>query len=406
MAQRKILIITNRVPYPLKDGGNLAMNAMIEGYHRSGWDVYLLAMNTSRHPIKEEQLKKIFTHLYCFEWVNIDNRIKFLDIVKNYLFSKRPEHVRRFYSEEFKDRLKKTLTSFNPDVVQIESVYLSTYLPVISKYSHAITALRMHNVEYQIWQSLAKKKSINSLKLIYLNSLTERIRNFERAAWKEYDLILAITEKDAHMVARLEEVNNIVVAPFSIDTEPIKPGENERWVGYHLGAMDWIPNRDGVKWFLDNAWPKIHKALPLFEFYFAGRKMPSEFKNMDIAGVHCMDEVPDADEFIADKKILIVPISTGGGVRIKILEAMAARKIVITTASGIKGIDAKPGEHYLLARKPEDFARAIKWCMDNKPQAQIMADNAYKLITERYEYKKVIANVISELEVLLGAHRN
>jgi polysaccharide biosynthesis protein PslH len=405
MAERKILIITNRVPYPLKDGGNLAMQAMIEGYHSQGWKVFLLSMNTTRHHVERSQLQKLFTHLYAFEWFNFDNNLKWTDIARNYLFSKQPEHVGRFYSADFREKIKEILVSFRPDVVQIESVYLSSYLPVIKEYSGAITVLRMHNVEYQIWQSLAKKHT-NRLKQVYFNNLTVRIRNFERAAWKQYDLLLPITEKDAFLVERLEEVNDIIIAPFSIDVRKIKPGVNEKWIGYHIGAMDWIPNREGIKWFLDRAWPRIHRSIPNFAFYFAGRSMPEEFKNKKIPGVHCMDEVHDADDFIADKKILIVPLWSGGGIRVKILEAMAAGKIVITTSSGIKGIEAKSGEHFLLARKAEDFEKSIKWCLENKDAAEKMADKARKLVLEKYEQRTVLKGVIAELELLLKSHNH
>ena len=400
MAQRKILILTNRVPYPLKDGGNLAMSAMIEGYHRSGWAVYLLAMNTSRHFIKQDQLKGLFTNLFAFEWVNVDNQLKMTDILRNFLFSKEPEHAIRFNNEGFKEKLKNVLASFKPDVVQIESVYLSTYLPVIKQYSIAVTVLRLHNVEYQIWQGLANKHK-SSIKRFYFNSLTKRIRDFERNAWKKYDLLLPITEKDAQMVGRLEDINNMIIVPFSIDLEKIKPGNNEKWVGYHIGAMDWIANREGIRWFLGKAWPKIHLAEPGFEFYFAGRHMPEEFKKLNISGVHCLDEVPDAESFIADKKILIVPLWSGGGIRVKILEAMAAGKVVITTTYGIKGIEARPGVHYLLVRKPDDFVRAVKWCLNNKAAAGEMGLKAQQLIKENYESGKVIKNVVHEIELLL-----
>jgi glycosyltransferase involved in cell wall biosynthesis len=405
MTPRRILFVTNRVPYPLKDGGNLAMNAMIEGYYKAGWDVSLLAMNTTKHYIKHEQLEKLFTHLHSFNWVDVDNTLKWKDILKNFFFGKEPEHAQRFYSEAFRAELKSQLISFAPDVVQVESVYLSTYLPVIRKYSDAVAVLRMHNVEYQIWQGLAKKTK-NKIKSYYLESLSVRVRNFERAAWKDYDLLLAITSKDAHLVQRIEEVANVITAPFSIEAEKIKLNTgNEAWVGYHIGAMDWIPNYDGMRWFLHRAWPKIQKAIPMFEFYFAGRGMPQEFKDMDIKGVHCLDEVPDADEFISNKKILIVPLWSGGGIRVKILEAMAAGKIVISTSKGIKGIEAKPQEHYLRAHSPEDFAKAIKWCLDNKKQAEAMAENARKLVLEKYEQGSVIKNVITEVESLLKRKR-
>jgi glycosyltransferase involved in cell wall biosynthesis len=382
----------------------MAMHAMIEGYHQSGWQVYLLSMNTSRHYVEPEQLKKLFTHLHGFEWVDIDNSLKWTEIMKNYFFSKQPEHARRFYKEEFKEKLKDVLTSFVPDVVQMESVFLTTYLPVIKKYSYALTVLRLHNIEYQIWQGLTKKNS-SHLKRLYLNSLTERIRNFERQAWKSYDLLLPITEKDAYLVARLEDVNAMIVAPFGINMQTVAPGRNEKWSGYHIGSMDWLPNKTAIRWFLDKAWPKIRIAAPQFEFYFAGRNMPPEFMKTPISGVHCLDEVPDAAEFISDKKILIVPITSGGGVRVKILEAMAAGKVVITTPTGIKGIEARAGEHYLQAAKPEEFARAIKWCLDNTTEAEQMAGRARDLVAEKYEYKEVIKKVVSEVDLLLSSHK-
>jgi glycosyltransferase involved in cell wall biosynthesis len=400
MPERKILIITNRVPYPLSDGGNLAMNTMIQGYHNAGWKVYLLSMNTSRHPLNQSKLASLFTNIYAFDWVDINNDIKPLNIIKNYLFSDWPEHAERFYKQEFEDKIISVAAAFKPDVVQIESVFLATYLPAVNENSDALTVLRLHNIEYQIWQSLAKK--CKTLKKLYLIKLYRRIRNFERAAWRDFDLLLPITEKDAQAVIRLEEVNDVVVVPFSIETDKIAQGKDEKWVGYHLGAMDWIPNQEGIRWFLENAWRKIRKVEPGFEFYFSGRNMPERFKKLHIAGVHCLGEVPSAEEFIADKKILIVPLWSSGGIRVKILEAMAAGKVVITTRAGIKGIEAKAGEHYLQVSSPDDFARAVKWCLDNKEAAIKMGEHARILMEEKYEQKTVMAHIINEMERLLG----
>jgi len=399
---RKILILTNRIPYPLKDGGNMAMHAMIEGYHEAGWQVYLLSMNTSRHHVAQDHLAKMNKHLAGFEWVNVDTELKTKDIIKNFLFSKEPNHAQRFYNEAFKEKLEEVLAAFNPDVVQVESVFLSGYLPSIKSDSRALAVLRLHNVEYQIWQGLAKRTK-NRIKRFYLNNLTRRVRNYERAAWLEYDLLLAITEKDAHLVSRLEMVNEMIVAPFSIDTKKIVfDTNNEKWVGYHLGAMDWMPNAEGMSWFLQKVWPRIHKAMPNFEFYFAGRGMSQQFKDKTIGGVHCLGEVPDAKAFIADKKILIVPLRSGGGVRVKILEAMASGKVVISTHTGMKGIDAKPGEHYLLAGKPDDYVRSIKWCLENKDKAEAMAQKAVTLVKTKYEQENVIKNVTEQIDLLLN----
>ncbi len=398
MSARKILIITNRVPYPLNDGGNLAMQAMIDGYQTSGWEVYLLSMNTSKHYIHPRILEKLFTNIHAFDWMDINNDIKATTILKNYLFSEEAEHVARFYNTAFEEKIVSVINDFKPDVVQIESVYLTTYMPAIKRSAKAISVLRMHNIEYHIWHSLANK-SKNFLKKSYLTNLTKRLKIFERNAWKQYDIVLAITEKDAAHVRKLENIPNLLVAPFSMDTDKLQVSDvQQKWAAYHIGAMDWIPNREGVKWFLTEVWPRVHKVAPQFEFYFAGRKMPAEFTQMNIEGVHCMAEVENAADFIADKKILIVPISSAGGIRVKILEAMAAGKIVITTPFGIKGIEAKTGEHYLSATTPDDFTRAIKWCLKNRDEAEQIAVNARKLVINKYDYRKVIKNIIDEIE--------
>ena len=403
MKDRKILILTNRVPYPLNDGGNLAMHVMIEGYRASGWEVYLLAMNTSKHYVAPSVLQQLYKDLHAFEWFDINNDITNLKIVKNYFFSKQPEHVERFYDVAFEQKIVSVLNDFKPDVVQVESVYLTTYLPAIRANSHATTVLRMHNIEYHIWHGLGMK-STSKIKRKYLFNLTKRLKQFEREAWQKYDLVLPITEKDEYHVLRLEKIKHMLVVPFSMEMNEVpRRSYNQQWVGYHLGAMDWIPNQDGMRWFLKEVWPKVHNALPLFEFYFAGRKMPEEFFQLQPEGVHCMGEVDNAADFIEDKKILIVPVTTTGGIRVKILEAMAAGKVVITTPEGIKGIEAKVNVHYLLARKPEDFLIAIKWCIMHKDKAEKMADDARDLVVNKYEYRTVIKTVINELEAMLPA---
>ncbi|NCX95424.1 MAG: glycosyltransferase [Chitinophagia bacterium] len=397
--RRKILIVSNRVPYPLTDGGNMAMFAMVEGYHKAGWQVYLLSMNTSRHQVADNVLTGIFNNIYAFEWVYVDNRLTNMKLVKNFLFSTEPEHKERFYQPHFEEKLLEVIATFKPDVVQMESVYLSSYLQAVRSATTAVCILRVHNVEYQIWFALASR-SANFFKRKYLKELAKRLKHFEREAWKQYDLLLPITENDSYHINRLEKLTDMIIAPYSIDIRNFPPPDpaNERWVGYHLGAMDWNPNREGIKWFIAEVWPKLHKIVPKFEFYFAGRNMPEEFKEIKEPGIFCISEVEEAGKFIADKKILIVPITAAGGIRVKILEAMASGKIVVSTPEGILGIEAKADEHYLPARKPDDFVRAIRWIMMNREEAQKIADRARELIIAKYEHSSVIKKIITEID--------
>jgi len=398
MQKKRFLILTNRVPYPLTDGGNLAMNAMIDGYHSAGKEVYLLAMNTTRHPVSSAQLADLYKHTNGFSTVDIDNNVHFIGTLKNFLFSRQPNHADRFYHTAFIKKLEEVINAFKPDVIQIESVFLSTYLPFIKKHSSAILVLRMHNIEYQVWQRLAcGEKSL--LKKYYLNNLAVRIKHFEEYAWQQYDLLLPISYADSELIKFSATSTPYNVATYGIDAENIhQPTRNEKWEAYHLGAMDWRPNAEAVDWFLQNVWPLIHEALPDFRFSFAGRYMPDYFKNLNIEGANCLGEVQDANTFIADKKILIVPLRSGGGIRVKILEAMAAGKIVISTDIGMQGVEALPGTHYLAANEPEDFHKAIKWCLENKDKAEMIASNAVTLIKTDYEQRAIMKRVIEKID--------
>lgn len=396
---QRLLIITNRIPYPLTDGGNLATDAMIKGYMQAGYRVYLLSMNTTRHPVADTQLASLYSNLAGFTAVPVDNDIKPVPALANFFFSRKPNHAVRFYHKAFAQKLSEVLMQFQPQVVQVESVFLSSYLQHIKKHSDALTVLRMHNIEYQIWQRLAAQTT-GFFKKMYLNSLARRIKQYECEVWQEYDLLLPITTEDAAAVRKEQIKTPMVVAPFGIDVAHVPLSENEQWVGYHIGAMDWLPNAAAIHWFVDEVWPQLHQQMPSFEFYFAGRNMPSAFHQLSKDGIHCMGQVADANAFIADKKILIVPLQSGGGIRIKILEAMAAGKVVVATSVAIQGIAAIDGEHYLLANTATDFIRQLQWCVDNKETATRIGNNARELVQELYDRDKIMTQVVQKIAVV------
>jgi polysaccharide biosynthesis protein PslH len=401
MNGRRILIITNRVPYPLNDGGNLATHAMIEGYHKAGWVVHVLAMNTSRHQVPDEQLAELYPGIDGFSTVMVDNKVSTIRILRNFLFSNQPNHAARFFTPAFRWKVIEVIREFKPEIVQLESIFLASYIPFIHKLDRSIRiAIRLHNIEYQVWERLATETK-NALKRYYLHNLSTRIKRFEEKAWQDADLLIPITTTDAEVVKKTGIKTKMVVAPFGIDTIQVTTSRNEQWVGYHIGAMDWLPNAEAMNWFLTDIWPDVHKEIPSFRFYFAGRHTPEPFMKMQIEGVTCEGEVPDANVFIADKKILIVPLRSGGGIRVKILEAMAAGKVIISTRIGMQGIDAIGGTHYRLSDTKDEFVAAIKWCLENKDKAQLLAENARQLAITKYNRDVIMQHVIKDVENML-----
>lgn len=396
MMSRKILILTNRIPWPLHDGGALGMDFKIRGYQQAGVQVYLLAMNTSRHFVPDEKKVRLYHDLAGFDAVPVNNKLKPHKILSNFLFSREPEHVGRFRSKAYEEKIIEVIRSFQPDAIQLESPFLSAYIPVIRAHTKAIVMLRVNNVEYQIWERLASESK--GIKKLYLNDLSRRIRRYEERIWNEYDLLLPVTEEDAVIIQAHAPADKIVLAPFGIDMSKQKLMRGGHFLTtYHVGAMDWLPNTDAVDWLLTDIWPGVHRAIPEASFHFAGRYTPERFFQNLPESAFCYGEVPDVNEFIADKGTLLVPLRAGGGIRVKILEAMASGKLVVSTTIGMQGIKATDGVHYLKADTPEEYIVAVQWLKDNQEQAMQMIAHARQLVDSQYNMRIIINRILQAL---------
>jgi Glycosyltransferase len=369
------------------------MHAMIEGYHSAGWEVYLLSMNTSRHYIDKGTLREIYKDIFRFETIDVSNDVKLIPTMKNFFFSNKPSHAERFDDIRYADKVKQVLEVFKPAVVQVESVFLTGYLHLIGNTN---TILRLHNVEYQVWERLAATAT-HPLKKYYLNNLAARIKKYEEWAWQQYDRLLPITDIDAGIVKKHLPEAKMLTVPFGIDTNDISESQTGAWIAYHIGAMDWLPNEEAIKWFLTEVWPEVSAQHAGFQFHYAGRKMPEYFSRLNIPGAICAGEVPDANTFIADKRVLVVPLNSGGGIRVKILEAMAAGKLVVSTAIGMQGIDAIPGKHYMLANNKDEFLAAFNTILADTQAAEQMAYNGAAFVKNTYSSRAIMHKLLDWL---------
>ncbi|MEO6832445.1 MAG: glycosyltransferase, partial [Chitinophagaceae bacterium] len=169
----------------------------------------------------------------------------------------------------------------------------------------------------------------------------------------------------------------------------------------HSGAMDWQPNVDAIQWFLAEVWPEIHAELPQLNFHFAGRAMPKELFNSLPAGAFCEGEVESAEAFAADKDILVVPLKSGGGIRVKILEAFAQGKLVISTEVGIQGIKVLPKMHFLKANSTTDFVEALQWAVVHPGLAQCVADDGQSFVRQHYNAPEIMASLVEGINGVL-----
>ena len=307
------------------------------------------------------------------------------------LFSNESYHVKRFISEDFKNRLIEVLEAEKFDIVQLEMIYMAPYIDTIREHSNAKIVMRMHNVEHKIWERIAKK-TVFFAKRWYINHLARTLRKYEMGILDELDGIAAITLTDAAYFRRVT-ATPVIDLPFGVDIAKFNPvfEVEDKPTFYHIGSMNWMPNEEGIKWFLNNVWGDVVKRVPEAKLYLAGRNMPkwllkkNHKKNIEVVG-----EVPDAHEFVNQHNVAIVPLFSGSGMRIKIIESMALGKTVITTMIGAEGIQYTEFEDIIIADNEPKMVENICRLFKHPEEAEAIGLNARRLIEEVYDNKKII----------------
>lgn len=398
----KILQLVNRIPYPLNDGGNLAVHFYMEGFLNAGVSLGMLAMNTTKHWVDINKLPPIFKQLDYFETVKVDNRVRLAAAFFN-LFSNKSYNISRFENKNYERVLSNLLQSQTFDIVQIEGLFLIPYLPVIRKYSKAKIVLRQHNAEYLIWERLAAKEP-SFLKKQYLKLLSKRLKSYETKALNKVDLLLPISETDAQIFKSLGAIKPIFVQSFGLDTSKVhfSPAFKPPLSIYHLGAMDWMPNQEAIQYFIEECLPILTNALPNIQIHLAGRKMPEYFFRLPSKNIIVHGEVKEATAFEKDKSILIVPLRSGGGVRIKIFRAMAMGKAVVATTIGMEGINIRNGIEAFVVKDAKEMAEKIMDLLQHPERVSKMGKAARQFMEQHHNQTKMIQELLAAYEKMIS----
>jgi len=380
----------------LKDGESLAVTYLSKALNELGCEVTLLAMNTSKHYFDTNHLPDSFNHYQAIYFTELDNRINAFEAFTN-LFSKDSYHIARFVSSAFEKILIQLLSENEYDVIQLESLYLAPYIDTIRKHSKAKIAMRAHNVEFEIWERITFNTK-NPVKKWYLKHLVEKLKRFEIAQLGKYDIMLPITERDAKIFRKLGYNNKYVVTPIGIDNREYMADDqsfNQAASISFIGSLDWIPNLEGIQYFLSKMWGDIHRKFPTLKFHIAGRNTPEWLKLMNYPNVIFHGEVASAKDFINEHSLMLVPLQSGSGMRAKILEGMALGKVVISTPIGLEGIYAGHKEHVLIAETKEEFIDCIQFATQNPQAIKDIGNRAQVFVADNYDNLQVAKKVVN-----------
>lgn len=392
-----ILQICPKPPLPLTDGGCIAYHALTMGLLNAGHNVKVLTIFTEKHDFMPEQMSDDYIRATDIEGVFVDTKLNLVDIYSSFV-TRDAYNLNRFYSVDVDIRLTRNLQKNKFDCIILEGLFTTPYLATIRRNSEAPVVLRSHNIEHHIWDKLANNET-NFFKRKFLGYLSRKLHTAEIEAWRSVDGIACISQSDLITTQAFVRNRPLYVLPISTHIHIPKRQNEVALKMYHIGSMDWLPNIEAMEWFCKDIWPQMHHQFPELQMHIAGRKMPDSFTTSERNNFHVHGEVDDAKLFALHYDIMAVPLLSGSGIRVKILEAFALGIPVIATHQAIRGLDVEHRVHVMIADNAQEWIEAYTH-LQNQTVRENMVVAAQEFLNKNYGEQSIIRPFIEFIKSL------
>jgi len=339
------------------------MDSLTTGLLAEGHRVKVLTLHTHKHPFLQDQIDHAYLEATGIEAIFADTELNLRDAL-SHVITGESYHLSRFHVPEMDRAIEEALRVDMYDVILLESLFTTSYIPAIRRLSDAEIVLRAHNVEHKLWEDVSQGMGHGPKKWL-LNLFQSKLASEESRLLHAVDAVAAITANDAQWfrdhLPSSTDVSRVIALPFGLDVEnrPHSEMDTPPNAVLHLGAMDWTPNVQGVQWLKDEVWPLVHQTSPELRLLLAGRHMPEDWASDEALGIDVLGEVENAQATYNSPCIVVVPLHAGSGMRIKLAEALAAGRPVVTTTKGMEGMDLTPGKHVWVADDAPAMSEAL-----------------------------------------------
>jgi polysaccharide biosynthesis protein PslH len=393
----KLLNLLPKIPYPPVDGGAIAVYFNLKSLKARGLEIVTAAFVSNRHPQETGPATEDFN----MSTVPGDFREYSPLTALTNLFDSRPYNLAlRFDQPQYAEMLR-TIRSKHPhfDIVQLDWVYMVPYLALCRElWPGARFVLRQHNAEFKLFERMSDHEG-GWHRRWFLKHQYQKMKAYEKKAIGLFDAVITLTDVDRQLFASLNPDANLHVIPAGVDLQRFKrPADVPRQKQFLiLGSMGWAPYVQALIWFLDEIWSTFHDRHPNWQLVIAGGGAPDEIlrqngkKGITIAGF-----VENVRPVLHESAAMIVPLKSGSGMRIKIIEAMAASLPVITTAVGCEGIPIHHGAECLIGNTPDELLLAMEDFVSMPDAGERMAKAALRNAAENFSWE-VIAGRTEEL---------
>ncbi|HOJ17068.1 MAG TPA: glycosyltransferase family 4 protein [Ignavibacteriaceae bacterium] len=380
----KILQISPHLGVPPNTGANISVFGITKYLSLLGHEIDFVSYRKNFN--LESTLKDL--RPYCDPTIlDIQTGNNVISAIFN-VFSHVPYNVSKYINRDLREFIIKYFKNNKPDIIHIDHLHMAWIVDDIRELTNAPIVLREHNVETNIMKRFSEKES-NILLRWYSARQAKKLENYEVKYCRKFNKCIMITSVDEQQIRQLDS---------RIDTTTIEAGIDEHLLNYrkkevipkslfHIGSLDWYPNKDGLEWFLNSVMPSLSEQIPEIKLFIYGSgaeklKIDSKVKdNIEICGF-----VSNLAQNILNKELMIVPLRIGSGIRLKILEMLAMGCNILTTEIGKEGINAENKKHLLIGNSAEEFKSIIIDYLNGKYDKELISNNAKDLIRESYTW--------------------
>ena len=386
-----ILWLKTELLHPVDKGGKIRTYNMLKELKRHHRITYLTLDDYAAGAAERKSALE-----YCHELVCVPHQPRekftaafYAELWLN-LVSSLPYAIKKYESAKMHAEIVKRVNAGQVDLIVCDFLAPAVNVPFEAK---CPTLLFQHNVEAMIWKRHYEVQS-NPIKKAYLLGQWLKMRAFERKMCRRFDSVVAVSSEDREQMCGEYGVQSVVDVPTGVDTNFFRPSGNEQPDAHNIvftGSMDWLPNEDAISYFTEQVMPRIKQQIPDVSLTVVGRNpYPSllELARRDPSLV-VTGRVDDVRPYMERAGAYVVPLRIGGGTRLKIYEAMAMEKAIVSTTIGAEGLPVKEGAELLLADTAESLAEAVVRVLNNKALANALGTRAAATVRENFGWERV-----------------
>lgn len=375
----RILQFCPKPPLPSLDGGCLASYELSKNIIESGIDLKLICLGTEKHPFLAEFFDQDYIQSCKPEALTIQTKRPFYYYLFNF-FSNNSAQINRFKNRKVEEFLIALFRKEDFDLIVLDGLMTCVYLDLFRKVSKAKIIYRSHNIEHALI-SMRSKEEIDPFRKLFFKRESNKIKSFETKTWNSCDQVWSISVEDSLEIRNSSNSARVCDVPFTMGVTNNSVTAKENTL-FHLGSMDWRPNFIGLRNFIREVWPLILEKRNDLELHVAGKNIDMVESHLKGKNIFIHHNVSDATAFFNAYDVLIVPVHAASGIRIKIVQALSLGKAIVSTKSGVSGINAINNLNMLISNSASEMVDQINALFRNK-ELKGKIESEAKLLYER-----------------------